>query len=65
MVGNFLRRFGLGLVAAVLGMAAEYFVTADFTELGLLAALAAAAAALIAGGLLKLRDKVLSYLGDQ
>ena len=64
MVGRFLKRFGVGLLAAIVGTAGTYIGTFDFTELGALAILAAAVAALAAGGLAKLSDKIKGWLGD-
>jgi hypothetical protein len=64
LVGRFLRRFGIALLASVVGAAGTFIGTFDWSELGVYAVLVAAAAALVAGGLAKLAEKIRGWLGE-
>ena len=57
-MNQFAKRFGVGLVGALLGAFAQYFAAGDFTKLGIFAGLAATLAALVATAVQKLADKV-------
>ena len=58
----FFKRAGLGLVVAVLGGVVQYLGyfqdAASLTEFGIFAALVATGAALLIGGLVKVKEKV-------
>ena len=58
----FLKRAGLGLVVAVLGGVVQYLGyfqdVGNLTEFGIFAALVATGAALLIGGLVKVKEKV-------